>query len=95
MPPRARSPRSAPATRVADTALVDAVLAVIDRIGELVQALETGEAIASEDDEPLIAALVGQRRSSPAAAGRRRRRRARSPQVDPLDPPARSTCSTG
>ena len=45
--------------RVADTALVDAVLAVIDRIGELVQALETGEAMASEDDEPLIAALSG------------------------------------
>src|SRR4051812_3026079 len=46
-------------TRIADTALVDAVLAVIDRIGELVQALETGEAVASEDDEPLIAALSG------------------------------------
>jgi len=46
-------------TRSADTALVDAVLAVIDRIGELVQALETGEAVASEDDEPLIAALSG------------------------------------
>jgi two-component system chemotaxis sensor kinase CheA len=46
-------------TRIADTALVDAVLAVIDRIGELVQALETGEAMASEDDEPLIAALSG------------------------------------
>jgi len=45
--------------RTADRALVDAVLAVIDRIGELVQALETGEATASEDDEPLIAALSG------------------------------------
>ncbi len=43
MPPRARWPRSAPARRAADTALVNAVLAVIDRIGELVQALETGE----------------------------------------------------
>ena len=30
--------------RAADAALVSAVLAVIDRIGELVQALETGEA---------------------------------------------------
>jgi two-component system chemotaxis sensor kinase CheA len=46
-------------TRTADSVLVDAVLAVIDRIGELVQALETGEALASEDDEPLIAALSG------------------------------------
>jgi two-component system chemotaxis sensor kinase CheA len=44
-------------TRVADTALVDAVLAVIDRIGELVQALETGDSLASEDDSQLIAAL--------------------------------------
>jgi two-component system chemotaxis sensor kinase CheA len=43
--------------RVADTRLVNAVLAIIDRIGELVLALETGESLASEDDEPLIAAL--------------------------------------
>src|SRR3954451_20265195 len=46
-------------TRLADRALVDAVLAVIDRIGELVQALETGDPIASEDDEQLIGALSG------------------------------------
>jgi two-component system, chemotaxis family, sensor kinase CheA len=44
-------------TRTADTRLVNGVLAVIDRIGELIQALETGEALASEDDEQLIAAL--------------------------------------
>ncbi len=43
--------------RTADQRLVSAVLAVIDRIGELVQALETGEAISSADDEQLIAAL--------------------------------------
>jgi two-component system chemotaxis sensor kinase CheA len=43
--------------RVADARLVSAVLAVIDRIGELVLALETGESLASEDDEQLIAAL--------------------------------------
>jgi len=43
--------------RGADARLVSAVLAVIDRIGELVQALETGEALASEDDEQLISAL--------------------------------------
>ena len=47
-----RSGRRAP-----DANLVNAVLAVIDRIGELVQALETGESLASEDDEQLIAAL--------------------------------------
>ncbi|TMJ18777.1 MAG: chemotaxis protein CheA [Alphaproteobacteria bacterium] len=46
--------------RVADTRLVNAVLAIIDRIGELVLALETGESLASEDDEPLIAALSEQ-----------------------------------
>src|SRR4051812_22912815 len=45
--------------RIADRALVNAVLAVIDRIGELVQALETGESLASEDDEALITALSG------------------------------------
>jgi len=43
--------------RAADAALVSAVLAVIDRIGELVLALETGEAVASEDDEHLVVAL--------------------------------------
>ena len=43
--------------RSPDSALVSAVLAVIDRIAELVQALETGETLASEDDEAIIAAL--------------------------------------
>ncbi|MBA3676173.1 MAG: chemotaxis protein CheW [Sphingosinicella sp.] len=43
--------------RTADHRLVSAVLAVIDRIGELVHALETGEAVGSEDDEQLIHAL--------------------------------------
>jgi two-component system chemotaxis sensor kinase CheA len=43
--------------RAADHRLVSAVLSVIDRIGELVQALETGEPPLSEDDEPLILAL--------------------------------------
>ncbi|MGQ0661074.1 chemotaxis protein CheA [Sphingosinicella sp.] len=46
--------------RQADAPLVSAVLGVIDRIGELVLALETGEALASEDDEQLIAALGGE-----------------------------------
>jgi two-component system, chemotaxis family, sensor kinase CheA len=44
--------------RAPDRHLVDAVLAVLDRIGELVQALETGEAVPSQDDSDLIAALT-------------------------------------
>ncbi|HEX6377414.1 MAG TPA: chemotaxis protein CheA [Allosphingosinicella sp.] len=44
-------------TRLPDARLVSAVLAVIDRIGELIEALETGEALASEDDSALIDAL--------------------------------------
>jgi two-component system chemotaxis sensor kinase CheA len=43
--------------RAADAALVSAVLAVIDRIGELVEAVDSGEDLASEDDAALIAAL--------------------------------------
>jgi two-component system chemotaxis sensor kinase CheA len=43
--------------RPADARLVSAVLAVIDRLGELVEALETGETLASEDDSALIEAL--------------------------------------
>jgi two-component system chemotaxis sensor kinase CheA len=44
-------------TRSADAQLVSAVLGVIDRLGELVEALETGETLASEDDSALIDAL--------------------------------------
>ena len=56
--------------RAADASLVSAVLAVIDRIGELVLALETGEAVASEDDEQLIAALnENPQESAPAPEG--------------------------
>jgi two-component system chemotaxis sensor kinase CheA len=44
-------------SRTADQRLVSAVLAVIDRIGELVQAIESGTALSSEDDDLLIAAL--------------------------------------
>jgi len=43
--------------RAADHRLVSAVLAIIDRIGELAEALETGDGLTSEDDHPLIAAL--------------------------------------
>jgi len=40
-----------------DPALVSAVLAVIDRIAELTDAIETGETVVDVDDETLIAAL--------------------------------------
>jgi two-component system chemotaxis sensor kinase CheA len=44
-------------SRSPDAHLVSAVLAVIDRLAELVEALETGETLASEDDSALIDAL--------------------------------------
>jgi len=56
--------------RVPDDDLVSAVLAILDRIAELVQALETGEAISSADDEQLIAALT-QTRATEREAGDR------------------------
>jgi two-component system chemotaxis sensor kinase CheA len=43
--------------RTADPALVSAVLAVIDRIGELVDALDAGESAPGTDDQPLIEAV--------------------------------------
>jgi two-component system, chemotaxis family, sensor kinase CheA len=51
-----------------DAALVNAVLAVIDRISELTDALETGAEIAEDDDEPLIAALAPGAVPAPAPA---------------------------
>ncbi|HEU0099650.1 MAG TPA: chemotaxis protein CheA [Allosphingosinicella sp.] len=46
--------------RAPDARLVSAVLAVIDRLAELVEALETGEALASEDDSAIIDALAAE-----------------------------------
>ncbi|WP_106639197.1 chemotaxis protein CheA [Allosphingosinicella vermicomposti] len=43
--------------RTAEPYLVSAVLAIVDRIGEIAQALQTGEAVPSGDDELLVAAL--------------------------------------
>lgn len=43
--------------RVADGALVSAVLAIIDRIGEMIATIEAGEELPSGDDGELIAAL--------------------------------------
>ncbi|WP_336959046.1 chemotaxis protein CheA [Sphingobium aquiterrae] len=44
--------------RVADGATVNSVLAVMDRIGELAEAVASGAALQSEDDELLIGALL-------------------------------------
>jgi two-component system chemotaxis sensor kinase CheA len=44
-------------TRTADRALVSAVLAIVDRIAELAEALDTGEAVHGSDDH-LIAAVA-------------------------------------
>ncbi len=43
--------------RVADGALVSAVLAIIDRIGEMIATIEAGDELPSGDDGDLIAAL--------------------------------------
>jgi len=44
--------------RSADVALVSAVLAIIDRIGEMIGCIEAGEAFPSGDDSSLISALA-------------------------------------
>jgi two-component system chemotaxis sensor kinase CheA len=44
--------------RQPDAALVSAVLAIIDRIGELTDAIEAGESLPDGDDQMLIAALA-------------------------------------
>ncbi|MFW2830297.1 chemotaxis protein CheA [Sphingomonas sp. ID0503] len=44
--------------RVPDARLVSAVLAIIDRLAELVDAIETGAQISDADDDQLIAALA-------------------------------------
>jgi two-component system chemotaxis sensor kinase CheA len=68
--------------RSADARLVGAVLAVIDRLAELVEALETGETSASEDDGALIRAL------SPEAG------ESAGPQAAPSGQPARTPSRT-
>lgn len=45
-------------TRVPDRALVNAVLAVVDRIGELVEAIDAGNSLDDSGEELLIAALA-------------------------------------
>lgn len=45
--------------RHADAALVNAVLAAVDRIGELAEAIESGEALPEDVDRAVIATLTG------------------------------------
>jgi two-component system chemotaxis sensor kinase CheA len=79
--------------RTADHDLVSAVLAIIDRIGELIDALETGEAVASADDRHLIEALAESEvhaapvQSAPAGSATEQRKAMRSIRlsVDLLD----------
>ena len=55
--------------REPDAPFVTAVLSIIDRIGELVNAIENGEPLADEEDAGLIAALApGQARAVPTVA---------------------------
>ncbi len=44
--------------RVPDTALVNAVLGIVDRIGEIVEAIDTGAALDDSSEDLLIAALA-------------------------------------
>ena len=44
--------------RVPDVAMVNAVLAVVDRIGELVEAIDSGESLDDSGEDALIAALA-------------------------------------
>ena len=54
--------------RTPDTALVNAVLAVVDRIGELVEAIDSGESLADTSDDLLIAGLAPDAAPATAAA---------------------------
>jgi two-component system chemotaxis sensor kinase CheA len=54
--------------RVPDTALVDAVLAIVDRIGELVEAIDAGVALDDSREDLLIAALAEDARPGMASA---------------------------
>lgn len=54
-------------TRSADAQLVSAVLAIIDRIGELTEALESGAELPNSDDSLLIAGLSAEQTVCPLA----------------------------
>ena len=55
-------------TRLADTTLVNAVLAIVDRIGEIVEAIDGGVSLDNGGEDLLIAALNGQPVPSAAAS---------------------------
>ncbi|MCM8730101.1 chemotaxis protein CheA [Hephaestia sp. GCM10023244] len=54
--------------RVPDRALVNAVLAIVDRIGEIVEAIDSGQALGDSGEDLLIAALDGSIEATPAGA---------------------------
>ncbi|CAN5334814.1 hypothetical protein BH09PSE4_BH09PSE4_21600 [soil metagenome] len=54
--------------RVPDTRLVSAVLAIVDRIGEIVEAIDGGRGFDDSGEELLIAALDGDTAATPIAA---------------------------
>ena len=71
-----------------DPVLVNAVLAVVDRIGELVEAIDAGTSLDDTGEDLLIAALAEDAAPSPPRASPRR--------APPAAPSAwASTCSTG
>ncbi|MDF2496262.1 chemotaxis protein CheW [Sphingomonas sp.] len=51
--------------RAADPALVNAVLAIVDRIGEIVEAIDAGAALDDSAEEQLLAALEGKADAAP------------------------------
>lgn len=55
-------------TRVPDSRFVDAVLAIVDRIGDLVEAIASGSALSDSDDEDMIRALSAETVVAPVAA---------------------------
>ncbi|MBA4047139.1 MAG: chemotaxis protein CheA [Sphingomonas sp.] len=54
--------------RVPDTALVNAVLAIVDRIGEIIEAIDIGAALDDSGEDLLIAALAGGAETAATAA---------------------------
>jgi two-component system chemotaxis sensor kinase CheA len=53
--------------RAADPALVNAVLAIVDRIGEIVEAIDAGAALDDSAEDLLLAALEGKAQTGPAS----------------------------
>jgi len=76
-------------TRTPDAALVSAVLAIIDRIGELTDALEANETLPEGEDEFLIAALA-QGHGAPASAASEDQPPVAKINVMPATPPTRT-----